>query len=113
FGGSYELGYEQTTPATINDATLEPSVRRSLEAALGADHVLTATPTMGGEDFAYFANVMPAVYFNLGTRRPGGTSGGLHTPDYRARDGAVLAGMRAMSRVLVDFLETGAASTAK
>lgn len=107
-GGTYDLAYEQTTPATVNDAALEPRVRRSLEAALGAAQVSTALPTMGGEDFAYFANVMPAVYFNLGTREPGGESGGLHTPDFRAPDSAVAAGMRAMSRVIVDFLEAGA-----
>jgi amidohydrolase len=107
-GGSYELAWEQTTPATVNDAALEPSVRQSLEGALGAANVSTAAPVMGGEDFAYFANVLPAVYFNLGTREPGGKSGGLHTPDFRAPDSAVAAGMRAMSRVLVDFLETAA-----
>lgn len=106
-GGSYDLAYEQTTPATVNDAALEPRVRRSLEAALGVANVSTALPTMGGEDFAYFANVMPAVYFNLGTREPGGQSGGLHTPDFRAPDSAVAAGMRAMSRVVVDYLEAG------
>ena len=106
-GGSYDLAYEQTTPATKNDASLEPQVRRSLEAALGAGQVSTARPTMGGEDFAYFANQMPAVYFEIGTREPGGTSGGLHTPDFRAPDTAVAAGMRAMSRVIVDFLEAG------
>ncbi len=103
-GGSYELAYEQTTPATLNDAGLEPSVRRSLEAALGKERITTAAPVMGGEDFAYFANTMPAVYFNLGTREPGGKSGGLHTPDFRAADSAVEAGMRAMSRVIVDYL---------
>ncbi len=107
-GGSYELDYEQTTPATVNDADLAARVRQSLRAALGAANVFTATPTMAGEDFAFFANVMPAVYFDLGSREPGGTSGGLHTPDFRAPDSAVEAGMRAMSRVLVDYLAAGA-----
>jgi len=112
-GGSFELAWEQTTPATVNDAALEPSVRQSLEAALGAANVSTAAPVMGGEDFAYFANVLPAVYFNLGTREPGGQSGGLHTPDFRAPDSAVAAGMRAMSRVIVDFLQAGGRSPAR
>jgi amidohydrolase len=103
-GGSYDIEYEQTTPATVNDDALAAKVRRSLEAALGATNVTTATPTMGGEDFAYFANTMPAVYFEIGTREPGGTSGGLHTPDFRGSDRAVEAGMKAMSRVVVDFL---------
>src|ERR1044072_4032384 len=103
------MAWEQTTTATVTDAALEPSVRRSIEAALGKDHVSTAAPVMGGEDFAYFANVLPAVYFNLGTREPGGKSGGLHTPAFRGPESAVAAGMRAMSRVLVDFLAAGAA----
>ena len=107
-GGSYEIAYEQTTPATVNDDALAARVRRSLEAALGADNVTTATPTMGGEDFAYFANTMPAVYFEIGTREPGGKSGGLHTPDFRGSDLAVEAGMKAMSRIVVDFLTSDA-----
>jgi len=107
-GGSYEIAYEQTTPATVNDDALAARVRRSLEAALGADNVTTATPTMGGEDFAYFANTMPAVYFEIGTREPGGKSGGLHTPDFRGSDLAVEAGMKAMSRIVVDFLASDA-----
>ena len=40
--------------------------------------------------------------------QPGGTSGGLHTPTFRAPDSAVEAGMRAMSRVIVDALVAGA-----
>ncbi len=59
---------------------------------------------MGGEDFAYFANLVPGFYFRLGTTAPGTTSGGLHTPDFRADDCAVPVGMRVMARLLVDYL---------
>jgi len=103
-GGSYDLAWEQTTPATINSTALEPEVWRSLEAAMGPGSVKALPPTMGGEDFAFFANALPALYFDLGTREPGGTSGGLHTPTFHAPDTAVAAGMKAMSRVLVDYL---------
>jgi amidohydrolase len=60
---------------------------------------------MGGEDFAYFANVVPGFYFRLGTSKPGTTSGGLHTPTFRGDDTAIAVGVRAMSRVLVDYLQ--------
>jgi amidohydrolase len=103
-GGSYEMAWDQTTPATVNSTALEPGVRQSLEAAMGQGRVHVLPPTMGGEDFAYFANVLPAFYFDLGTREPGGSTGGLHTPTFHAPDTAVTAGMRAMSRVLVDYL---------
>ena len=103
-GATFTLDYERVTPATVNDDALTPSVRQSLEAALGAGNVTTAVPVMGAEDFAYFANAVPSVYFWLGVREPGGASGGLHTPTFRAVDDAVAAGMRAMSRVIVDYL---------
>ena len=42
--------------------------------------------TMAGEDFAYFANAVPGFYFRWHCLKPGTTSGGLHTPDFRADD---------------------------
>lgn len=103
-GATVEHQYVRVTPATVNDGPLTERVRESLAAALGAANVGVGEPTMGAEDFAFFANEVPSVYFWLGVREPGGQSGGLHTPDYRAVDGAIPVGMRAMSRVLLDFL---------
>jgi amidohydrolase len=59
---------------------------------------------MAGEDFAYFAEEVPGFYYRLGTLKPGTTSGGLHTPNFRGDDGAVPVGIRTMSRLLVDYL---------
>jgi amidohydrolase len=103
-GASFELDYVRVTPATVNDAALSERVRSSLEAALGAGNVLRDEPGMGAEDFAFFAQRVPSAYWFLGVRAPGGESGGWHTPDFRADDTAVEAGMRAMSRVIVDHL---------
>jgi amidohydrolase len=111
-GATYTLDYVRVTPATVNHGALTALVARSLVGALGADNVRNATPTMGAEDFAFFAERLPAVYFDLGIREPGGQSGGLHTPDFRAMDASVEAGMRAMSRVVLDFLAAAAAGPA-
>ena len=93
--------YHEETRATVNDP--------ALERAVGKANVLDAEPTMGGEDFAYFANVIPGFYYRLGTLKPGTTSGGLHTPTFRGDDGAIAVGVRTMSRALVDYLQTHAA----
>jgi amidohydrolase len=106
-GASFELDYVHVTPATVNDAALSERVRASLGAAFGAGNVLRDEPGMGAEDFAFFAQRVPSAYWFLGVRAPGGTSGGWHTPDFRADDAAVEAGMRAMSRVVVDYLTAG------
>ncbi len=109
-GGSFELDYLRSSPATINDPGLAARVLPSLEAVVGENKVLEIDPTMGGEDFAVFANAVPGFYFRLGMVQPGTTSGGHHTPTFQADDGAVEVGMRAMSRLVVDYLTRGAAA---
>jgi len=103
-GGSYELDYKKNAPATVNDRALAETVRPLLERTLGADNVKVVEPSMAGEDFAYFANQVPGFFFRLGVVKPGTTSGGLHTPTFRADDSAVPVGMRVMARLLVDYL---------
>ena len=72
---------------------------------VGADNVVDLDPTMGGEDFAYFANEVPGFFFRLGQVLPGGTSGGHHTPDFQADNSAVPVGIRAMTNLLLDYLK--------
>jgi amidohydrolase len=103
-GGSFELDYKKNAPATLNDRGLTETVRPLLERTLGAGNVKIVEPSMAGEDFAYFANQVPGFFFRLGVVKPGTTSGGLHTPTFRADDTAVPAGMRVMARLLVDYL---------
>lgn len=106
-GGSFELEYRKNAPATVNDPALTRTSAALLARSVGADNVKLVEPSMGGEDFAYFANQIPGFYFRLGVVAPGTTSGGLHTPTFRADDSAVAVGMKAMSRLLVDWLSQG------
>ncbi|HEX6861455.1 MAG TPA: amidohydrolase [Thermoanaerobaculia bacterium] len=106
-GGAYELDYKKNAPATVNDKALSQTSAAFLERSVGAGNVKVVEPSMGGEDFAYFANEIPGFYFRLGVVAPGTTSGGLHTPTFRADDSAVAVGMKAMSRLLVDWLSQG------
>jgi amidohydrolase len=103
-GGSFDLDYKKNAPATVNDPALTETVRPLLERSVGADNVKVVEPSMAGEDFAYFANQVPGFFFRLGVVQPGTTSGGLHTPTFRADDSAVPVGMRIMARLLVDYL---------
>jgi len=103
-GGSFDMQYQRNAPATVNDPELAARVRPLLERILGADNVKIVEPSMAGEDFAYFANQAPGFFYRLGVVAPGTTSGGLHTPTFRADDSAVPAGIRIMSRLLVDYL---------
>ena len=106
-GASYDFDYTSNAPATVNDPALAARMRPVLERAVGAANVDDAKPLLAGEDFAYFANEIPGFYFRLGVVAEGTESGGLHTPTFRADDGAVAVGMRAMTYVVLDYLEGG------
>lgn len=103
-GASYDLEYHPYAPPTVNDAELAAFARGVLEEALGPDAVVEVEPVMGAEDFAWFAREVPGFYFRLGTTAPGIGSGSLHTPDFRADDGAIGIGMRAMTSLVLETL---------
>tara|TARA_Y100000590_G_scaffold190409_2_gene216710 strand:+ start:27560 stop:28840 length:1281 start_codon:yes stop_codon:yes gene_type:complete len=107
YGGSYELDYDRGTPATINDPKLTAQVVPSLQRAIGRENVMEVPPTMGGEDFSFFANVVPGFYYRLGMVKPGTVSGGHHTPTFRADDSCIPIGMKAMSTLIIDFMKSG------
>ncbi len=103
-GATFEMEYQKNAPATVNNPALTQKVQPLLDRIVGAANVKLVEPTMGGEDFAYFADEVPGFYYRLGVLKPGTTSGGLHTPTFRGDDSAVPVGIRVMSRLLVDYL---------
>ena len=76
----------------------------TLKRVVGVDNVLMMDPVMGGEDFAYFANEVPGMYYRLGVVKAGTTSGWLPTPTCRADAACREIGIRVMSSVLLDYL---------
>ena len=106
-GGSYEMDYQRGSPATINDPALAGWAAPVMARVLGAANITELPPTMGGEDFALFANEVPGFYYRLGMVQPGTTSGGHHTPTFKADDASLEVGIRVMSTILVDYLASG------
>ncbi|HEX7029472.1 MAG TPA: M20 family metallopeptidase [Gammaproteobacteria bacterium] len=105
YGGSFDLVYERNTPAVVNDPALSEWAGATLQTELADVEVRRIEPTMGGEDFAYFSNVVPGFYFRLGTLDPDEGSGGLHTPTFRADGAAIPVGIEAMTTLVTEYLE--------
>jgi hippurate hydrolase len=64
---------EEFTPATYNDPALTRRVRAAIVGAIGADHVQTIDPEMGGEDFSQYGRTpekVPICLFRLGAVDP-------------------------------------------
>jgi amidohydrolase len=106
-GARFELTFDDTIPVTVNDTALARRFHPVLERAVGREHVGIVPPETGAEDFSYFAREVPGFYFKLGAVHKGNTSGGHHTPTFRADDEAIPVGVRAMTAVVLEALGAG------
>jgi amidohydrolase len=98
------IRYSRGAPATINNVELTRASVPALERVVGKDRVTRIPPAMGSEDFSFFADEVPGFFYRLGQVKPGTTSGDHHTPTFRADDGAIPVGVKAMSYLVVDYL---------
>ncbi|HET6228731.1 MAG TPA: amidohydrolase [Longimicrobiaceae bacterium] len=112
-GATYEMEYQRTTPVTVNDRALAARMRPTLDRLMGAANVSDIPPTTGAEDFAFFANTVPGFFYRLGTTKPGTVSGDHHTPTFQADDAAIPIGIRVMTGLVLDYLNSGAAVVAR
>jgi amidohydrolase len=104
-GGTFDLTYERGSPPVINDVALTERMVPTIARVLGAANVRRIEAAMVGEDFSYFANEVPGLFYRLGVQKPGTVSGDHHTPTFQADDSAIPVGMRVMTGVLLDYLE--------
>ncbi len=97
-------------PVTRNDSALTKRLRPSLEKAVGKDNVIDVPPNMVAEDFSYFADAVPGMYFFVGVVPPGqdlATAAPNHSPKFFMDEKALDVGTRAMLQTAVDFLHGG------
>jgi amidohydrolase len=67
-GATATVTYKCGSPSLINDSSMADLVRPAAEATVGAGNVVAQPPVMGGEDFAYYARRIPAVFTFVGAR---------------------------------------------
>ncbi|MDD4377872.1 MAG: M20 family metallopeptidase [Eubacteriales bacterium] len=71
-GATAEIIFNDSYPSLINDQSVTSIVENAAKACLGEDKIsYMKEPSLGADDFAYFANYAKASYFNLGTNTPG------------------------------------------
>jgi len=92
-GAEAEVTYERTLPPVINDPGVAEHVRAAAVRLLGAEAVLPAERTMGGDDFALYLGRVPGCYVWLGTGDPArGLTHDWHDPRYDVDEGALPVG---------------------
>jgi amidohydrolase len=102
-----EIDDERGYPVTVNDPSLGRRMRPTLEEVAGEGRVREAPPRTGSEDFAFYAERIPGFYFRLGVRPPDvapEAAAALHSPRFSLDESALPLGVRAMSRLALDYL---------
>ena len=66
FSAKIKLDYKDGYPPVINNSSITKNLKHIAKTIVG-DNVTNPYLSMGGEDFSYFANVIPGCFFFLGS----------------------------------------------
>jgi len=91
---SATIQHGRGAPPVVNDPVSVARLRSAAELMLGP-HAPAPTPqSLGGEDFAWYLQVVPGAMARMGTRTPGGATYDLHQGDLVVDERAVAMGAR-------------------
>ncbi len=97
-------------PATVNDPRWYGRAVGVLRDALGPANVLESAPSMPSEDFSFFLQRAPGMFFFLGVTPRGedpATAPANHSPLFVVDESAFPAGMTALASLAIDALISG------
>jgi len=112
YGATAEVRFNQNAPLVFNNAELAAWASGPLGEAAGTDHINAgAPPTTVAEDFSYYQQEIPGLFYHLGgtpdydpeTAPPN------HSPQFQVDESVLPLGVRAHVLTAVRFLERGTA----
>jgi amidohydrolase len=107
-GAEVDVDYIRGVPPVVNDPRAVALLRAAALETVGHDQVVLSPQSMGGEDFGWFADVMPIALARLGTHG-GGAPLDLHRGTFDVDERAIGVGVRLLARTALHALEADAA----
>lgn len=104
-GATAEVRIDTGYPIVYNEPALTSRAVSSFQRL--TPQVIVANPVLGAEDFSFFQEKVPGVFFWLGTRPKNQTAEEApsnHSPLFYVDESGLLLGVRALSHVAVDYL---------
>lgn len=105
-GATVDVEIHEGYPITFNDEKLTAKMLPTLQNVVGTANVNLVPAVTGAEDFSFFQREVPGFYFFLGgtpTNVKRQDAPPHHTPDFYVDDSALVIGVKAMSRLVVDY----------
>ncbi len=107
-GAKAMVEIEKPYAVTINDPGLTERMLPSLKRVVGEANVHLRPKTTGAEDFSFYAQKVPGLFFFLGGSPKGTDLAKVaynHSPRFYVDEAALLVGVRALTRVTIDYME--------
>ena len=109
-GATADVTITKSYPVTHNDPALTARMVPTLRRAARDGKAAVLAPVTGAEDFSYFQQKIPGLYFFLGVT-PDGTNPATapknHSPLFFADDKALPVGVRALTQLTLDYMAGG------
>ncbi len=102
-----EVWIDEGYPVTYNEVSLYNQMLPTLKRAAGEENVEIIKPITGAEDFSFFQEQVPGLYFFIGGCPPNMDHtkvAGHHTPDFYVDDSGMKLGMKAMMGLTLDYM---------
>jgi amidohydrolase len=106
-GATATVTIEEGYPITYNDPTVTEQMAPTLRRVAGGN-VLVINAVLGAEDFSFFQQKVPGLFFFLGTRPKDKTAeeaASNHSPLFYVDESGLELGVRAIAHVAVDYLK--------
>jgi amidohydrolase len=110
-GAVVDVDYVRGVPPVVNDPRAVALLRSAALETVGSDRLVQSPQSMGGEDFGWFADVMPIALARLGTHG-GGPPLDLHRGTFDIDEQAIGVGVRLLARTALHALEADAVQAA-
>jgi amidohydrolase len=105
-GATANVRIQKMTPVTFNNPPLTERMVPTLERVLGKANVRLARPTTTAEDFSFFQQAAPGMFFFIGVTPKDRLAQAApnHSPKFFADEGVLVPGMRVLANLAVDYL---------
>jgi amidohydrolase len=106
-GAEVDVDYVRGVPPVVNDPRAAALMRNAAMETVGPERVVLSPQSMGGEDFGWFADVLPISLARLGTHG-GGPPLDLHRGTFDIDEQAIGVGVRFLARTALHALDADA-----
>ena len=104
-GAAYTFNYRRGNASVINDADMYHVVCEAAGEIIGDNNVvLLERPSLGGEDFSCFGELVPSIFYRLGCQRDGREFWPLHSGHFYPNKDALKIGVKIMAASALKYL---------